>query len=426
MKEIKTIILLVITALSTVSFAQTGINSPYSRYGLGQLYNENLNTVSMGMGGLGKAFHDPTTLNPTNPASYGSLDSLAFLFEVGVAANLTTLKTNTLKESGYDATLSYIYAGFPITNWWRAGVGIMPYSKIGYNVEVLVEVPDFSNVIHSFTGDGGLNKVFWGNGFNITKNLRAGIDINYVFGKSSRTSMIYYPDSVFILGTKVEKSVRAKDFQFQYGIQYDFDLSEKTKATIGLTYSNKSIMEGKFTYLSKTVMGGFLDEVEYVKDTIEYVPEVKGDIVIPQQFGLGFAVQHGDNWLVGADFAWQKWDEFAVQGVKDSLSNSWRVTIGGQMTPKHSNISPLLRRITYRAGFKYNQSYLKFFDKPINEFGISFGLGFPLKNSKTGIDFGMEVGRRGTTDNNLIQENYVNFSLGISIQENWFQKRKYR
>lgn len=425
MKKIKTIILLVITALSLGSFAQTGINSPYSRYGLGQLYSENMNTVSMAMGGLGIALHNPTTLNPSNPASYGSLDSSAFLFEVGLIGNMTTLKTTTLQESGYDATLGYIFAGFPITQWWRSGIGIMPYSKIGYNVEVQVEVPGFSDVIHSFTGDGGLNKIFWGNGFNITKNLRFGIDATYIFGQSTRTSMIYYPDSVYILGTKVESSVRTGDFSFEFGVQYDFDLTDKTQATIGLTYDNRFNMSSNFNYLSKTVWGGYGDIVESISDTIEYKPEVKGNIVVPTKLGLGFAVK-GERWLVGADFEWQKWTDFEVLGIKDSLQNSWRTTIGGEFTPKHTNISPLFRRLTYRAGVRYDQSYLQFYNKPINEFGISFGVGIPFKNSKTGIDIGLEMGRRGTTDNNLIQENYFNFSLGISIQENWFQKRKYR
>ncbi len=426
MKRIKLYFLLIIIATSASIQAQTGINSPYSRYGLGQLNSESINTVSMAMGGLGLAIHKPTALNPSNPASYGSLDSSSFLFEVGVNANITNLKTVSLSENGYDATLSYIYAGFPITDWWRSGIGIMPFSKIGYNVEVLVEVQNFSDVVHSFTGDGGLNSVFWGNGFNITKNLRLGVDVSYLFGQSSRSSMIYYPDSVFILGTKVEKSVRVGDFVFDYGIQYDFNLNNRTQATIGLIYANKINLNSKFNYLSKTISGGFNGEVEYVKDTIEFRENEKGTVTLPERYGIGFTIKNSNKWLVGADFEYQKWNEFESFGVKDSLINSWRVALGGEFTPKHSNISSLFRRMTYRAGIRYNQSYLKFYGKPINEFGISFGFGFPLKNSKTGIDLGMEIGRRGTTDNNLIQENFFNISLGISIQEHWFQKRKYR
>ncbi len=426
MRIIKIHILLIITVLSMNVYAQTGINSPYSRYGLGQLYGENLNTAAMGMGGLSLGIHNPTTLNPANPASYGSLDSSSFLFEIGVAASLTTLKTTQLSESGYDATLSYIFAGFPITRWWRSGVGVMPYSKIGYNVEVTIEVEYFSDVVHSFTGDGGLNQIFWGNGFNITDNFRAGIDITYLFGQSTRSSMIYYPDSVFIFGTKVESKVIANDFIFDYGLQYDINLNSTTQATIGLTYANKFNVNAKRNYLSKTLTGGYGEEVEKVKDTIEYIPDEKGSIVVPQRLGVGIAVKKEGRWLVGADFEWQNWKEFGAFDVADTLSNSWHITVGGEFTPDHTNISSLFKRTTYRGGIKYNQSYLNFDGTNINDLGISFGFAFPMKKSKTGIDLGIEVGRRGTTKNDLIQENYVNFFLGVSIQEHWFQKRKYQ
>lgn len=406
--------------------AQTGINSPYSRYGLGQLNDKNMNTVSMSMGGLSLAVHDPTALNPANPASYASLDSSSFLFEVGVAGNYTTIKTSALSETGYDATLTYLFAGFPITQWWKSGVGIMPYSKVGYNVEVLVEVPDFSIVAHSFTGDGGLNQVFWGNGFNITNKLRAGVDIIYLFGQSTRTSMIHYPDSVFIFGTKVESKLRGGGFIFDYGIQYDIDINKTTQVTIGATYANKFNLNSTRSYLSKTTTGGYGDEVEYVKDTIEYISDEKGTIVIPQRFGLGFAIKKQNRWLVGVDLEWQNWDKFAVFGVADTLTNSFHFTLGGEYMPKHSNVSSLFKRMTYRGGIRFNQTYLKFGENRINEFGISFGIGLPMKKSKTGIDLGVEIGKRGTTENLLIQENFVNFSLGISIQEHWFHKRKYQ
>ncbi|MAE07832.1 MAG: hypothetical protein CL661_03610 [Bacteroidetes bacterium] len=426
MKRIKILILLITIVLSMNINAQTGINSPYSRYGLGQLYGENLNTINMSMGGLSLGIHNSSALNPANPASYGSLDSLAFLFEIGVAGNTTTLKTTTLSENGYDATLSYIFAGFPITRWWRAGVGIMPYSKIGYNVEVTVEVPDFSNVVHSFTGDGGLNQVFFGNGFNINEKLRLGIDVSYLFGQSSRSSMVYYPDSILIFGTKVESKVRGGDFIFDYGVQYDIDLNSTTQATIGITYANKFNLKAKRNYLSKTLSGGFNGEVEIVKDTIEYLSDEKGTIILPQRLGIGFAVVKEGIWLVGADFEWQNWTEFGAFNVSDTLSNSFRLTVGGEFTPVHSNISSLFKRMTYRAGLRYNQSYLNFDGTHINEFGISFGFGFPMKKSKTEIDLGFEFGRRGTTDNKLVQENFINFFLGVSIKEHWFQKRKYK
>jgi hypothetical protein len=281
-------------------------------------------------------------------------------------------------------------------------------------------------VVHSFSGDGGLNRVFWGNGFNISENLRVGIDASYLFGQSSRLSMIFYPDSSNIFGTKVENHISVGDFIFDYGIQYDLKLGEKTKLTIGATYAQKFNLSANYNYLSKTIIGGYNGLLEQVVDTIEYRPDEEGSIVLPARLGFGLALTNEGNWMIGADFEWQKWKEFEAFGVEDSLSNSWRVTLGGAFTPKHTNISSIFKRMTYRAGLRYNQSYLKFYNNPITEFGISFGVSFPLKNSKTGIDLGVDFGRRGTTDNNLIQENFFDISLGVSIQENWFQKRKYR
>jgi long-subunit fatty acid transport protein len=268
--------------------------------------------------------------------------------------------------------------------------------------------------------------VFFGNGFNINEKLRLGIDVSYLFGQSSRSSMVYYPDSILIFGTKVESKVRGGDFIFDYGVQYDIDLNSTTQATIGITYANKFNLKAKRNYLSKTLSGGFNGEVEIVKDTIEYLSDEKGTIILPQRLGIGFAVVKEGIWLVGADFEWQNWTEFGAFNVSDTLSNSFRLTVGGEFTPVHSNISSLFKRMTYRAGLRYNQSYLNFDGTHINEFGISFGFGFPMKKSKTEIDLGFEFGRRGTTDNKLVQENFINFFLGVSIKEHWFQKRKYK
>ncbi len=426
MKKINIYLLAIFTVLGIAATAQTGINSPYSRYGLGQLNSDNTNAVALSMGGLMIGMHDATTLNPGNPASYGSLDSSSFLFEIGISSSITTLKTTQLSESGYDATLSYIYAGFPVTRWWKSGVGIMPYSKIGYNIEVKMSVPNFSDVVSSFVGDGGLDQVFYGNAFNITKKFRAGVNIKYLFGQSTRSSMVNYPDSILIFGTKVESKVRGGDFIFDYGLQYDININSTTNATIGVIYANKFNLKASRNYISKTISGGYNGTVEYVKDTIEYRPDEQGTIIIPERFGVGFSVKKNNSWRIGGDFEWQQWKQFEAFGVKDSLENSFHMVIGGELMPKHTTISPLYKRLKYRAGIRYEQSYLRFNNTNVNEFGISFGIGFPMKMSKTDINLGFEIGKRGTTKNSLIQENFFNIFLGVSIQEKWFQKRKYQ
>ncbi len=425
MKAIKLFIIFLVIFLSLETQAQK-INSPYSRFGLGQLRSENVNTALMGMGGISIGIADPTMINPGNAASYAVYDSTSFIFEIGVTGNATNLKTVLQSESSSYFALNYIVFGFPITKWWKSSLGMLPYSQIGYDVKIYIPVEGFSNVINSIEGDGGLNQFYWGNAFKIGENLRLGFDAIYLFGQGSRSSLIYFPDSVNIFGTKTIAHTRGGDIIFDYGAQYDIKIKTDKLLTLGLIYSNNWNVKAKREYLSYTLTGGYGEIVETLQDTIAYSPEEKGTVIIPQRFGGGFTFQETGRWLIGADFEWQNWEKYTSFGTTDSLDNSWRIAVGGQFTPKHTSISSLTKRMTYRLGFRYYDSYLSIFDTPINEYGISFGLTFPMKKTKTAIDLGVEIGKRGTTANNLIQENFVNISLGFSIHEHWFHKRRYQ
>ncbi len=413
--------------LNSVLMAQNVINSPYSRYGLGEMRGENVNAQIKGMGGISLGLSNSTMINPSNPASYAVFDSLSFLIEAGIDASFVTLKTDQRSESSQTATLGYVLMGFPITKWWKTSIGILPYSKIGYNVEIVVDMSEyeFSDILNKLEGSGGINRILWGNAFNIGKNLRIGIDSYYIFGNGSRNSTIYFLDSLNIYGTKVETSTRGNDFIFNYGMQYDIHFSEKNILTLGLIYANKFNVNANRKYLSKTITGGFYDVVEEVKDTVKYIPDIKGTFIIPPKFGFGAVYQKQGSWLVGVDFEWQKWSDYESFGVLDSLRNTMRFAIGGQYTPDHTNISSLFKRMTYRGGVRYEQTYLSLNGHNVDEFGISFGVTFPMKKSKTTIDLAIEAGKRGTTADKLVQEGFFNFVFGVSIQEHWFYKRKY-
>jgi long-subunit fatty acid transport protein len=428
MKEVKAGILVFLLFASLLISAQVKINSPYSRYGLGELHGRNVNTAILGMGGISFGVWDPAMINPANPASYATFDSTSFLFEVGIIANFVGHTTTTQQESSNYITLNYVFFGFPVTRWWRTSLGVMPFAKIGYDVNVTIDMSDyeFSDVVNSISGDGGLNQFYWGNGFNITKRFRAGFDAIFIFGEGSRSSMVYFPDSLQIYGVKAQTNTRGSDFIFNYGLQYDIPLKDNKLITLGLIYSNTFYINAKREALSYTLLGGFEDAVETPKDTIFYQPETKGLIILPDHIGLGFMYKDDNRWLIGADFEWQNWSSFESFGQTDSLDDAWRIALGGQYIPKHTSISSLFTRMSYRLGFRYVNSYLSLLGHPIDEYGISFGFGFPLKKSRTSIDLGFEIGRRGTTKDGLIQENFFNISLGVSIFESWFHKRRYR
>jgi hypothetical protein len=405
--------------------AQTGIDSPYSRFGIGQLENKSVNARLKGMGSISNAIGGNTYINTSNPASYARFDSVSFLFNAGVSAGSATLRTSTQSESASNSRLSYMSVGFPIASWWRASAGLLPYSSIAYNVLIPFENELTGNYAKNFSGSGGLNRFYAGSAFAITKNISIGVNANYVFGNSSNTILLHFYDSVYYANTKIENQVRVNSFLFDYGLLYTAELGNNFTLHAGISYNQQMKLNAKRQFAVKSISGGVNGSIELIRDTIDFRPEEKGELMMPQGIGLGIAIERKNSWLVGADFNWQNWEKFQAFGQSDSLTNAWNIALGGQFTPPHTSISNYWKRITYRAGFRYDQTYLNLRGEAISEFGISFGLGLPVPRSLTSVDVSLELGRRGTIENNLVQESFVNFTLGIAIYERWFVKRRY-
>jgi hypothetical protein len=407
--------------------SQNKINSPYSAYGMGNLKGRNVNIVEQGMGGLSIGYSNPLYINPNNAASMAVYDSMHFIFETGIKGELGKLSSLNDSENSSSFTLSYFLMGFPVTKWWGSSLGLLPYSEIGYNIDVSVDMSqyDFGDIIYNIEGNGRFNQFYWGNGFKITKNLRAGVNASVLFGNPTFSKLIFFPDSMFILNTRTVKEFHMVDILFDFGLQYDLHLKNNNKITFGVIYQPTLNASTRREELSKTLSGGYID-VDYDKDTIYYHPETKGDVVIPYRLGGGLTYYKGNLWMVGADFEFQKWEDFSVFGISDSISNSWTARVGGQFSPKHTVLSPLYKKIVYRMGAHYGLTYLKLNGHQLSEFGISVGATFPIRKSRSTFSLAMEYGGRGTVQYGLLRENFVNFTFGLSINQLWFVKRRYQ
>jgi hypothetical protein len=423
LKKIAAFILMVLVTMGL--YAQTGIDSPYSRFGIGQLENKSANARLKAMGGISNAIGSNSFINNSNPATYARFDSLSFLFNAGVSAGSATLRTSTQSESASNSRLTYMSVGFPVTPWWRASAGLLPYSSVAYDVLIPIQNELTGNYAKTFSGSGGLNRFYVGSAIAITKSLSVGVNANYVFGKSNNDVLLHFFDSVYYANTKIENKIQVNSFMFDYGLFYVADIGNNFNLHAGISYSQEMNLTAKREYAVKSITGGVNGNLELIRDTIDYRPEEEGKLIMPQGIGLGLAIEKKNSWLVGADFNWQNWEKFEAFGQSDSLTNAWNIAIGGQYTPPHTSISKYWKRITYRAGLRYDQTYLNLRGEAINEFGISFGMGLPVPRSLTSVDVSLELGRRGTVANNLVQETFVNFTLGVAIYERWFVKRRY-
>ncbi len=409
---------------TNAGYSQTNYNSAYSHYGIGDLSNIT-DTRSFSMGGISYGLRGFYNINHKNPASYTSFDSLSFVFEGGMFSNFITHKTTAFSEQASNAGLSYLTFGFPVTRWMSASFGVLPFSTVGYNIYDKEVDPVFGDLNQIYSGDGGTVQYYVGTGFKINKHLSLGINAWYLTGNLESSNMLNFADSSMALNTRVTQNILVGDINFTAGIQYNTIIGKDLRFNTGFTYGNGKEMSATRELLVETLFGGINNQNEYNKDTILYEAPVDGKIKLPMVLGGGFVFEKPEKWLIGADIEYGFWKDYASFGINDSLKNSLKISVGTEIIPNATSISKYWQKIRYRAGFRYSQSYLELKNTNINEFGLSFGLGLPIKRLATTLNFGLEFGKRGTIENNLIQDNFFRFRLGISITERWFVKRKY-
>ena len=424
----KLILTVVLALLWGGVFAQANVDSPYSMFGLGQVRNKTLNTRLQGMGGVSAALFGKDLVNAANPASYAMIDTLTFLFDAGVYAKGSTFSTSSLSERASAASFDYVAMGCALTKWWKMALGAQPYSNVGYNVVTTFHDELLGNYNQTFQGDGGLNQVFWGNAFRLGEHFAVGANANYVFGDSKSITTLSFPDSAYLISSRRSRDIMISSFMFDYGVLYQGQVAPGYTLSAGITYNQRINLKGSQTIYIRSLEGNE-DNVagaEYLIDTLFYDKNNDARLTMPQGFGVGVSVQKLNRWTLGADFSWDQWSAFRRNGSNDMLQDAWRVAVGGEYYPTSSSVSNYWTKMSYRLGAVYERTYLNLNGQSINKIGVTAGMTLPLPRSLSKVVLGLEVGKCGTKSANLIQENYAKLSAGVSINERWFLKRKYK
>lgn len=421
----KSLLLVVMIFMATTGvFAQNEISSPYSRFGLGSMNTKKSNTALQGMGGLANALDGKRMLNNSNPAAYAEVDSLTFLLDAGFYMRYSTFRTANNTEKGSDASFDYFDIGFGITKWWKTGLGLTPQSSRDY---ISTSSYDWMYPYTvDYEGYGGLNKIYWANGFKVLKNLSLGVRMDYLWGNITDQTTLYFPHHSQFLNERSTNRLRVSEVVFTLGLIYKHDFKNDYQLSVGLTYGIPAKWKGHRDIFIRTMFKGYGVNNESPYDTIAYSTYQRVNIDYPQSFGAGVALKKGDRWLIGIDFNWGNWEQFRMNGISDSLQNCWTIVVGGSYTPESTSVSNYMKKITYRAGFHYDQSVFNIYGESINKYGVTFGFGMPVLRSQTILNFAFEFGKMGTTQKNLIEDTYFNISFGVSIHDRWFVKRRYK
>jgi hypothetical protein len=418
------LLIVLLLVAGQILIAQTRIGSPYSRFGLGDI-NRNSSIVLMGMGGTSMAYSSPYYINVANPASYGAFDTTSFVFDGSVYGKFSTLKTDVASQKTNYASLGSLLFGFPLAKWWKTSLGLLPMTTMGYKIADTQIDTIVGKSKSEYEGSGGLSQVYWGNAFRLHKNLYVGVNMSFIFGPLDKVQAITFPDSLYYYGIKIKTETYVQDLLFNYGLLYHKSYNGDHFFAAGLTFSNSQKLTVTDDVLSTTFVRNYSLNIDSPVDTVFYLPRTTGTIKLPSSIGLGISIGRTDRWLSAIDFKMQDWSKFRYYNETNSLKNSFDFSAGTQYKPAFADVGSYLKRMQYRAGFRYSQTYLELRNTQINEFAVSVGLGLPLRKTKSTFNLAAEFGRRGTSNNGLIQDNFVRLSFGVSFVERWFLQRKY-
>lgn len=413
--------------------AQVTVQSPYSKFGVGNLKGTVLPQLRA-MGGISTGVFRTSyinNINMQNPASYAGINLTTL--DIGLSGSNTTLKTNNLSENSFNASLSHVAMAFPVTKKSAFSIGLLPYSELGYNFKNTVNVgttTDNTKVVdYIYTGEGGLSKAYLGYGVQFGDHFRVGANAEYLFGNLIQSRSTEYTKELSSINSRNQTKNSLYGVAFSYGAQYDFNLGNKTSLTLGYSGSSASKLNSELSQFI-TIYGKDPEGNDQAPlDTLAFTENAKTSLKLPLTHSVGFTVQKENKWLMGADFRTGKWSNLAIDNVNQNLQDTYGVSVGGQFTPDLTAINGYFKRVDYRLGFQYDKTYVKMNDQDVKQMAVTVGLGLPLssysRSSFYKMNVAAELGKRGSTNNGLIQENYINFHLGFMLNDKWFQRFKF-
>lgn len=388
--------------------AQNSTNSPYTRYGYGELANRSFG-AGRSMGGVGIGLRSSKQVNPMNPASYSCMDSMTFLFDFGASTQLSWYNDGTNKQNNVNGNVEYMAMQFPLHRRIAMSAGLLPYSHVGY---------DFRNINTSgeqvyqetFTGTGGLNQLYAGLSMDIwKKRLSIGANINYMFGSISHQAITQYSSSN-ATNVRNQKEYKFSDVTFDIGLQYTHLLSKTEHFVLGLTYAPKKRLNN--------------DTYEIIESSESVIDTITGrSFDTPTGYGIGLSYTKNNKWIIAADFSYQEWKKAMFEGKSDGFKNRSKVNAGFEYIPNLYS-RPFLNRVRYRMGVSYSDSYIQVNGNGYKEYGATVGFGFPISDARSFINVSFEYMKISPNAKVMIDENYLKMTLSYTFNEYWFFKRK--
>ena len=406
--------------------AQTIGNSPYAAFGIGDVKYDNTTDINA-MGGVSTAYiwDFTNSFNFSNPAANKNLEITSLKVEGTNENNFFKSDFNNQSATKHSTYLSNISIAFPISQKVKFGMGYQPYSSKKYSVVSTETAENGDTKASLFRGEGGLSTIQAALSYQISPEFGLGLRSNFYFGNLYDINEVTVTNAELINGYETKNKI--KTFNFTVGTAYQKKLEKDKKLTLGATYTfgNTGQMESSYVNSTYFYSPGQIKNNESIIE--ERFSEDKN--LIPMEFSLGAGLGKDAKWFLGTQVDYKKGETVQYLGQPFAYQDSYKISAGGWYLPNYNNFRSYFSRVTYRYGAYYEKGNLAINGTDVNKFAITGGMNFPFDNRgasrMSGIDVGVELGTRGTLQNDLIRQNFVNLRIGLNFGQKWFSKKLY-
>lgn len=411
----QTLLVLLLTILSGAAVAQNNTNSPYTRYGYGQLADQGSGN-SRAMGGIAYGLRDKYQTNAANPASYTAVDSLTFIFDGGISLQNTNFSNGTLKQNAKNSSFDYITMHFRASRWAAVSLGLLPYSNVGYSLGKTVEASEGVPVnAVTYSGEGGLHQLYVGAGFKILKNLSVGTNISYLWGDITRTRTQSLANSTDYMLTTTD-AVDIRSYKLDFGAQYTLQWQKKHTLTLGAIFSPGHDLHNE-AWVQQALGNSSEGYTTTKRDTV-------AKFGMPDTWGIGATYVYDNRLTVGADVMLQSWDKVSYMNGDDVFCKRGKVSLGAEYLPNAMGRS-YFARVKYRLGAYYSKPYYKIAgERAAKEYGLTAGFGMPVPRTRSMLNISLQYVRTKGSAKDFLDENTLRVCVGVTFNERWFFKFK--
>ncbi len=408
--------LIFLLTLSSVELIAQGNNSPYSMLGIGDLEDSYYNRTS-GFANTGIGYRSERSVINNNPAALSALDNQLFTVEMGLRGSIINYYGSTVDASNNqsaDITFRRLVMGMKLSKHWGSSFGLTPFSTQNYefSVPTIIQGTQGETGYDYYQVHGSINKAYWANSYEFFHHLSLGVDASYLFGSLSQKD-INQSATLSTMGSTTN-DLNLSNLYVSYGMQLYGKLGKKWTYTLGGTFANRSDL---FAQNTQTVRGAD-SSIQSQKELSEYY------FHLPLSYGFGFSLNKNKKYTFLADYKYQGWSNLNYSGTNYQLENSQRVSAGFEISRKKTYYNTRIEKSYFQTGVYYGNSYLAVNGQQIKDMGLTVGYGINSLKSPLAYSVVLQYGIKGTQNNNLVEQRYVNVTFVLSFREAWYTKGK--